>query len=144
MYSKETKRRECLNDVIIFNPADQQWTEIHPEGAHFDPRRYLSVCAIGRQLLVYGGINGSQKYASDLLVLNLTKPSDRPEDQTTNGYRWMKMRPSGEGPGKLAYHACQLVLHPDRFRGPISLASLPDIRGYRTHKALLRILPRIG
>eukprot|EP01022_Parablepharisma_sp_SALTPOND_P009513 TRINITY_DN1394_c0_g1_i2.p1 TRINITY_DN1394_c0_g1~~TRINITY_DN1394_c0_g1_i2.p1 ORF type:complete len:472 (-),score=24.31 TRINITY_DN1394_c0_g1_i2:3555-4970(-) len=130
LYSNETKRRECLNDILIFDPSMQSWTEIMPEGVHFDPRRHHSVCTVGKQLVVYGGINGSQVYCSDLLSINLLLTERSGEHR----HRWITVRTSGISPGNLAYHTSKLVLHPDRYRMPglIALNSLPDVKAYRS------------
>jgi len=132
MFSKETKRRECLGDVQIYDPEDNSWTELHCEGVHFDPRRYHSAVTIGKQLLVYGGINGNQVYCNDLLVLNLV-PNLKGDD-VNQKYRWSKVRTCGKEPGNLANHTCKLILQPDRYKNAnlISLNALSEIKPYRS------------
>ena len=129
MYSKEAKQRECLNDVCMFNPATEEWIEVIPEGPPCEPRRYHSACMIGSQLLIYGGINGQNTYLSDLLAINIGKMHDKRAD-LGRLCRWTQVYTRGHKPGPLAYHTCQLILHPDRYRfpGQISLSSLPEGR----------------
>ena len=129
MYSREAKQRECLNDVAIYNPVEDELTEIVPDGSPFEPRRYHSACMVGSQLLIYGGINGQQTYLSDLLALNIGKQEKRGD--LGRMCRWTQVYTRGNKPGNLAYHTCQLILHPDRYRTPglISISSLPEIRG---------------
>lgn len=133
MYSNEAKRRECLNDVIIYNPISDNWSAIVPEGIPFEPRRYHSACVVGRHLVVYGGVNWQQRYLSDLLALNIGSIPDI-ASENVNPYRWVAVRHRGETPGPLAYHSCQIVLHPDRYRVPslISLTNLPEIKGQKS------------
>ena len=129
MYNREAKQRECLNDVLIYNPIREEYTEIIPEGIPCEPRRYHSACMIGSQLLIYGGINGKQAFLSDLMALNISKYDKHSE--FVKAWRWIPVFAKGHKPGNLANHTCQLVLHPDRYRTPglISLTMLPECRG---------------
>ena len=56
-FNKLTGRRECMNDVLVYNPADSHWTELACTGITFEHRRYHSACVLGRYLVVFGGIN---------------------------------------------------------------------------------------
>eukprot|EP01022_Parablepharisma_sp_SALTPOND_P026623 TRINITY_DN644_c0_g1_i1.p2 TRINITY_DN644_c0_g1~~TRINITY_DN644_c0_g1_i1.p2 ORF type:complete len:469 (+),score=15.56 TRINITY_DN644_c0_g1_i1:1707-3113(+) len=138
MFSNESKQRECLSDVLVFNPDREEWTEIVPEGLPCEPRRYHCSCMVGSQLLVHGGINGKQSYLSDLIVLNLGKHDKRAE--FGKSCRWIAAYTKGHKPGNLANHTCQLILHPDRYKVPslISLSSLPDTRGTGKPKVVFR------
>ena len=142
-YNKETKRRDCLNDVMVFNPSDSHWTELEHTGISFEGRRYHSACMVGKSLIVYGGMNGGDQYLSDLLELNLDvneanltftaslvnsmKPNSA-KDWRDRTYRWSKINvKAGEPrPGKLAMHTTQFVLDPVRLyeNGSISLYSM--------------------
>ena len=140
MYSKEAKQRECLNDVLIFNPERDEWTEIVPESLPCEPRRYHSSCVVGNQLVVHGGINGRQTYLSDLISINIGKNEKRTEFGKL--CRWSTVYTKGHKPGGLANHTCQLVLHPDRYRssGLLSLSYLPETRGGKPKVFLLLFL----
>lgn len=138
MYSNDAKRRECLNDILIFNPYNLEWSKVHAEGSAFEPRRYHCTCIIGKHLLVYGGINWQQNYLADVMAINLAAQPD-PLNENINPFRWIPIRFKGEKPGPLAYHSCQLILHPDRYRygGQLSLTSLPEIRGKNSRVLIL-------
>lgn len=131
MYCKETKRRECLSDIILYNPSNEEWVTIRADGAAFTPRRHHAACVVGRHLVVYGGMDGSQSYLSDLLAINLlVKPSEKLKENI-NPYRWTLLSPKGEGPSALACHSCELILHPDRLNTQFSLTYFPEIRGFK-------------
>ncbi len=130
MYSREAKHRECMSDVISYTPVSDEWTEIVPEGTPFEARRYHSVCMVGSQLVLYGGINGQQTYLADLQSLNIGRPNEKRSELAGRLCRWAQVYTRGRRPGPLAYHSCQLVVHPERLRGQgtLSLSSLPDCR----------------
>jgi len=126
-YNKETKRRDCLNDIFVFNPADEQWTELRCEGVSFEFRRFHTAVLIGKHLIVYGGMNCNDKFMGDLLGLTLGRLSR--SDWQKKSYKWFKVNTKGAvKPGKLAFHTAQLVLNSDRYRNPsnIDLYSLGD------------------
>lgn len=127
-YNKLTCRRDCMNDILIYNPVESQWTELQCSGLTFEHRRYHSACMVGRYLLVYGGINSYDNYLSNLLGILMGKVNNNWKQRI---YKWFEVLPKGDKPKKLAFHTTQLVLQRERYRGllPMDLFSLPEIRG---------------
>jgi len=134
MYNKEAKRRECRNDVSLFNLVTEEWTDIKPDGLMLEARRYHCSVVVGKYLLVHGGVNGHNNYLSDLMVLNLGAIQDKFGSEHKNIYRWSAINTRGDKPGPIANHTCQLVVHPERLRTPgqISLTCLPELRSARS------------
>lgn len=128
-FNKLTGRRECMNDVLVYNPANSHWTELACTGITFEHRRYHSACVLGRYLVVFGGINSFDKYLNNLLGLMLGKASGKDWHQRT--YKWYEINAKGPKPKRLAFHTAQIVLQRERYRGllPMDLYSLPEIRG---------------
>lgn len=126
MYSRETKQRECLGDVLIYSPQEDDWAEIVPEGTPLEPRRFHSACMVGNQLLVYGGLSSQEGYLSDITAINIGQSHEKAQRVC----RWTQVYARGRRPGPLAYHTCQLVLLPERLRAPglLSLSTLPECR----------------
>ena len=136
-YNKETKRRDCLNDVITYNPLDKKWVDLKCDGTILEHRRYHSATIVGKHLLVYGGINSSEVYLSDIMVLTLGRANNR--ESKINSFKWFKATSKGVKPGKLAFHTALLVLNPERHRAPvpIDLFNIPEVRGYRAKVKVL-------
>lgn len=128
-FNKAAKIRECLNDVQVYNPANSQWTELQCPGAAFEPRRHHVACVVGRYLIVHGGISTFGKCLGSLMGLMLGKDPDK--DWRLRSYKWFELKAQGSKPKKLAYHAMQLVLQGERYRGllPMDLFSLPELKG---------------
>ncbi len=144
LYNKETKKRECLGDVQAYNTIDQSWTELNCAGLLFERRRYHAVCMIGKLLLVYGGMNATQQCLGDMMVLALGKMNDR--EYRDRVYRWARVSTKGPSPQRVAYHTCQLVLNPERYRyaDQINLyTSLPECASSYGARVLLHVLPPI-
>lgn len=129
-YNKTTGRRDCMNDLLVYNPADSRWTELHCSGLTFEHRRYHSASVLGRYMVVFGGINSYEKYLSNLMGIMLGKATAR-GDWKEQTYRWFEINARGPKPKKLAFHTAQVVLQRERYRGflPMDLFSLPEIRG---------------
>ncbi len=133
-YNKETRRRNCLNDVIVYNPQENKWTELDcSEGPLLEHRRYHTACMVGRHLVVYGGIDSMERYLLDLMVVSLGKAVGGKELQCRS-FKWIKVGNRGDKPGRLAYHTAQLVLNPERLRvqGQFDMFALPELKGVRT------------
>lgn len=118
-----------MNDIQVYNPIENNWTELECDGAQFEQRRNHSACIIGKHLIVYGGINCLGQYLSDIMVLNFVKPGDKQRN-----HHWVRLPLKGVKPPKLAYHTAQLVLNPERYRfpGQFALYNLPDLHATRT------------
>jgi len=127
-YNKVSGKRDCLNDVLIYNPPSSQWTELQCSGAMFEQRRHHVACVVGLHLIVHGGISIFGNYLRGLMGLMLGKATQG--DWKQKNYKWFEVKIQGVKPKKLAYHTMQLVLQYERYRGlfPIDLFSLPEIR----------------
>eukprot|EP00826_Nyctotherus_ovalis_P045883 TRINITY_DN5119_c0_g1_i20.p1 TRINITY_DN5119_c0_g1~~TRINITY_DN5119_c0_g1_i20.p1 ORF type:complete len:460 (-),score=46.95 TRINITY_DN5119_c0_g1_i20:49-1428(-) len=129
-YNKATGRRECMNDVLVYNPGTSQWTELQcADGALFEQRRYHAASVVGRYLIVHGGISTFDKYLGSIMGMTLGKAGGSDWRQRT--YKWFDLRVQGYKPKKLAFHTMQLVLQRERYRAllPMDLFALPEIRG---------------
>ena len=125
---RDGNNRNCLNDVLQFDYITNQWTKIRPGGIMLESRCYHSSTAVGKNLVIYGGMNSRNRYLSDTVSLMNTIVQNK--DGTVNQlYAWRVINTEGVGPGPLASHACQLVLEPERYKNPnfISLGTLPEI-----------------
>lgn len=129
MYNKDLKRRECLNDILIYDPAAKVWTEIIPSGAYLEPRRHHASCLVGNFLVVNGGQNDKEVFLDDTLALNLAG-LENSKNEIERGYRWIQLKINFQPPGKLAYHTCQLVIASERVSNSkqLTLTSLPELR----------------
>lgn len=128
-YNKATGRRECMNDVLVYNPSSSQWTELQcADGALFEQRRYHAASVVGRYLIVHGGISTFDKYLGSIMGMMLGKAGG---DWRQRTYKWFDLRVQGYKGRKLAFHTMQLVLQRERYRGllPMDLFALPEIRG---------------
>ncbi len=130
MYNRDVKRRDCLNDVIVYDTIRGDWLDIIATGSYLEPRRYHTACIVGTQLLIHGGLNDRDAYLKDLLALNLAASPEKPNEYD-RGFRWMQLKVDNQTqrPGGLAYHSCQLVLLPERYKTPrlINLTALPEL-----------------
>jgi N-acetylneuraminic acid mutarotase len=128
-FNKAAKIRECLTDVQVYNPNASQWTELQCTGVALEPRRHHVGCVVGRYLIVHGGISTFGNYLSSMAGLLLGR--DPGKDWRQKTYKWFEIKALGTKPKKVAYHAMQLVLQRERYRGllPMDLFSLPEMRG---------------
>lgn len=136
-YNKETRRRNCLNDVQTYSPTENRWTELNCDaGSMFEHRRYHSACIVGRHLLVYGGIDSVERYLSDTMALTLGRASGK--ELKYREFKWFKVGCKGDKPGKRAFHTVQLILSPERYRipGQFDLFALPEVKGFRSRVRL--------
>jgi len=100
-FNPQTKLRNTLNDLLLFNSQSYEWEQIHYGGMYFS--RTCHVAAIvAHHMLVYGGINEEGEHMDELLALNL------------GTFKWMPCPVEGENPGKLAHMTCCTVVHPER------------------------------
>ena len=138
--NKEVRLRDCRNDVIFFNVATDAWTKIKTEGSTLEPRRYHSAVAIGKTIVVYGGLTSQNVYLGDFMGFTVTSLVDKYGIHKPL-YTWSPINCKGEKPGPLACHTCQFVIHPERLKCQtlISLNNLPEIRVSR-YKVLYVII----
>ncbi len=129
MYNRDMKRRECLNDIQIYDPPTNIWKEIMPNGAYLEPRRYHATCIVGHHMVVNGGLNDKDAYLNSTLAINLTGLMDKDNDEE-KVYRWVQLKTENTRTGNVAHHACQLVVAPERYKyiKLVSLTSMPDLR----------------
>ena len=113
-YNKVTHMRECLNDVMVYNPIDSRWTNLQCAGASFEHRRYHSVCLVGKYMIVYGGINSFDKYLGNLMALLLGQSAGK--DWKQRMYKWSEITTTGIKPRRLAFHTIKLVLNSERYK----------------------------
>eukprot|EP00831_Metopus_contortus_P065443 TRINITY_DN5846_c0_g1_i2.p1 TRINITY_DN5846_c0_g1~~TRINITY_DN5846_c0_g1_i2.p1 ORF type:complete len:430 (+),score=64.55 TRINITY_DN5846_c0_g1_i2:40-1329(+) len=132
LYNQETKRREVLNDVQAFNTLDRKWSELQCDGVMLEHRRGHAACLVGKHLLVHGGMNNKDQYLSDTLMLAVGRPDMKEFNNRT--YKWLRTSVKGGLPNRVAFHTCQFVLHPERYRAfeNIGVYSLPEIKGLKT------------
>ncbi len=129
MYNRDMKRRECMNDIQIYDPVGNVWEEPIPNGAYFEPRRHHASCIVGNHMVVNGGLNDKDLYLNSTLAINIAGLVDKSNEEQ-KAYRWVQLRTENQRPGNVAYHACQLVVSLERYKyiKLLSLTSLPDIR----------------
>lgn len=72
-YNKQSKIRECFNDLRFLNFSNLEWKWIRPFGDLVEARRNNAYCSVGKWLFVHGGINNYGKYLNDFYVFNLGK-----------------------------------------------------------------------
>jgi len=65
--------RECLNDVRMFTPENNEWKYLKSQSNPIDPRRYHSAAIHGRNMYVYGGISNEGEYLKDVWTFDLSK-----------------------------------------------------------------------
>ena len=140
MYNEDFKRRECLNDVHIYNPIKNIWREIIPNGAYLEPRRYHTSCLFGNYLIVHGGLNDKDYFLGDLFSLNVSGLIES-TNELEKSFRWLIIKPENHGLPPTAYHTCSLVLDPDKYRlvRLMTIISMPDIKHAKqriTHEGL--------
>jgi hypothetical protein len=126
MYNREYKRRDCLEDLWLFDPNTASWQDIDTSGL-FTARRGHIACMVGTELLVSGGIDAKGNYLTDDVVLPLNRASS-----SGRRYRWTKLLATGDGPKALAYSTCECILAPERSNSNsgdnIGLYTLPPLR----------------
>eukprot|EP01022_Parablepharisma_sp_SALTPOND_P011682 TRINITY_DN1492_c0_g2_i1.p1 TRINITY_DN1492_c0_g2~~TRINITY_DN1492_c0_g2_i1.p1 ORF type:complete len:660 (+),score=34.59 TRINITY_DN1492_c0_g2_i1:57-1982(+) len=134
LYNKETKRRDCLNDVLVYNTVSNHWDELRCDGL-FERRRYHTTCIVGKYMVANGGVNAEQQFLNDTMALYLGKFNDK--DYAGKAYRWIKVHTKGASPPKVAYHTCQLVLNTDRLQYNIEQPDLYSMKESTSGKIAL-------
>lgn len=56
-FDSETKVRECLNDIRIYNLETEEIKKMKANPQDLCPRRAAAVSVLGRTFLVHGGID---------------------------------------------------------------------------------------
>jgi len=83
LYNTHLKVRECLNDVRMFSAGKlckltlkgidkYEWTSLKTTGVFVAQRRNHVGVAVGKHLVVHGGVDSFGNYLNDLKVLNLS------------------------------------------------------------------------
>jgi len=129
LFNKESKRRDCMNDIQVYNTTIKFWSELKCDGI-CERRRCHAACIVGNYMVVNGGLNAEQHFISSTLSISLNKLLDKGYNEKT--YRWSKIQtlPKNGGPQKIAYHACQLVISPERLKyGDYDLYSFKELKG---------------
>lgn len=128
-FNKDMKRRECLSDLLIYDPSTNVWNTLLPAGAYFEPRRYHASCMFGTYLIVNGGLNDKDNILGNTFALNIHGILDNIQD-LDKGYRWLQIKPENLGLGPVAYHTCNVILEQDRcrFLKMLSIISMPEIK----------------
>ena len=98
MFDKRTNRRECLNDILIFDPIFLTWELILPKN-YCEPRHHHAACLINDTLLIHGGIDIKDTYCSSICLLKLSNPD-----------KWNTIETTSNSPGEIAYHSIQAVV----------------------------------
>lgn len=127
MFNRDQKRRECLGDVLVYNPDDNSWKELFNSGSYYEARRYHASCVFGNYLVVHGGLNERDKWLDSTCALSLSGLAELEADPDRD-FRWLNVNADNAGPGPLAYHTCNAVLDADHYRTArlIALTSMAD------------------
>jgi len=70
-FNKNTSIRECFNDIYKLNIDTKVWSYIKCGGS-FDSRRNHTGCAIGKHILIHGGINEKGQFLKDCSIFNMS------------------------------------------------------------------------
>ena len=71
-FNKNTKIRECFNDIYQLNIEKNTWSLLKYSGSTIDPRRNHTGCIIGKHIFIHGGINEKGIFLKDFSIFNLS------------------------------------------------------------------------
>lgn len=71
-YNNTIKQRECLSDVRIYDPSNNNFTKARCSGEIPEPTANPAGCLYDKYLLVHGGTNSKSVYLSGLFLLDLS------------------------------------------------------------------------
>jgi hypothetical protein len=79
MYNKKRMQRECINQVLVFNPAKRQLSIIKSNGISVSPRRShaaaifskIGFMILDQFMVVYGGYLENGSITDELMSFNL-------------------------------------------------------------------------
>jgi len=127
MFNRDEKRRECLNDTIVYTPANSSWRELFSGGSYYEPRRYHASCVFGNYIILHGGLNERDKWLDSLYALNLSGITEL-EAESDREFRWLNINTENQGLGAIAYHTSNAVLDVDHYRTIrlVTLTSMAD------------------
>eukprot|EP00347_Sterkiella_histriomuscorum_P018240 403346262 len=118
-YNAQTKIRNTLNDLLLFNTQTYEWEQIHYGGMFFARKQHVAAI-VSHHMLLFGGQNEEGQFEGGLLALNL------------GTFKWMPCPVEGEDPGKLIHQTCVVVVHPERAqKKSFSLFKNPSDMKYR-------------
>lgn len=102
MYNSHYKTRECLNSCVLFNLTNSHVKRIKIENEDdVEGRRNHSACLVGKNMLVFGGINTRKEYLGDMVYLDLKALQWNHKEYKVEDYNLSQFMQSG-----LAKHAC--------------------------------------
>ena len=129
MYNNDIKRRECLNDILIYDPLANSTRKLEPSGVFLEGRRYHTSCILGTNLIVHGGLNDKDIFLGGIYSVNIYGINDR-NKEFDKTYRWVLLQTINQGLGPTAYHTCNLVLDPERYKlvKYATISTLPDVK----------------
>lgn len=65
------RKRECFNEVWIFNTDRLLWKRVLTKGEIVEGRRYHGAAIVGQHMLVIGGTTSHDKMLGDVMALDL-------------------------------------------------------------------------
>lgn len=101
-FNPELKARECFNDVWKFSVQNHEWKRVRTTGEPIEPRRNHSAVIIGKNMVVYGGIDTNGNSLNDVKALNLLT------------MKWSVCSQEDENELGLAFHTACPIFHPER------------------------------
>lgn len=132
MFNRDQKRRECLGDVLVYNPGDNSWKELFNSGSFYEARRYHASCVFGNYLIVHGGLNERDKWLDSVCALSLSGITEL-ENDPDKEFRWLNVNAENQGLGPTAYHTCNAVLEVEHYRSAklVTLTSMADAKSFQ-------------
>jgi Kelch motif len=88
------ERPRYSNTLYQFDITDILYKEVPTSGSLPPPRTDHTATMVGKNMVIFGGVNGSNNYLNDIYMLNM------------EGRVWSRFTPKGEDPSPRTGHAC--------------------------------------
>jgi N-acetylneuraminic acid mutarotase len=72
LYDEHTHTRECFNEIRSFNTETLEWRLIKSSGDGIEGRRGHACAVVGKNMLIFGGVNSKGFYLDSLYHLDLS------------------------------------------------------------------------
>lgn len=72
IYDEHTRTRECLSEIRSLNTETMEWKFIKTNGDGIEGRRGHACTVIGKNMLIFGGINSKGYYLDSIYHLDLS------------------------------------------------------------------------
>jgi hypothetical protein len=72
LYDEHTHTRECLSDIKAFNTETLEWKTLKTSGDGIEGRRGHACVVVGKNMLIFGGINSKGYYLDSLYHFDMS------------------------------------------------------------------------